>query len=182
LALSRDSKKKIVQELIEKLKSSKGIVLTNYKGMTVFQINKLRDELKEQNVEFKVTKNTLLEKAAKEMEIDKLTKDLVGCTAIAFSSEDAVSPAKWLKEYSKKNKLKLEVKSGLIEGKFFEPDKILEIADIPSKDILIARAIGGIKSPINSLVFVLQGTLRGLVYTLEAIKNEKEKVSKASQV
>jgi len=58
----------------------------------------------------------------------------------------------------------------------------LEIADIPSKDILIARAIGGIKSPINSLVFVLKGTLRGLVYTLEAIKNEKEKVSKASQV
>jgi len=174
LALNRDSKEKIVQELVEKLNSSKGIVLTNYKGMTVAQINKLRDELKEQKVEFKVTKNTLLEKAAKKLEIEKLTKDLVGCTAIAFSSEDGVSPARWLKEYSKKNKLGIEIESGLIEGKFFESNKIMEIADLPPKDVLIAKVIGGIKSPINSLVFVLKGNLTGLVYTLEAIKKEKE--------
>lgn len=180
LALSRDSKKKIVEELIEKLKDSKGIVLTNYKGLTVSQINKLRDELKEQRVEFKVTKNTLLEKAAKELEIEKMTMDLAGCTAIAFSDEDGVSPAKWLKEYVKKNKLALEIKSGLIEGKFFNSEKIMEIADLPSRDVLIAKAVGGIKAPINSFVFVLKGTLNGLVYTLEAIKNKKDEEVKAS--
>lgn len=174
MALNRVSKEKIVQELIEKLKNSKGIVLANYKGMKVVEINKLRNELKEQHVEFKVTKNALLEKATKELEIEKLTKDLTGCTAIAFSCEDGVLPAKWLKEYSKKDKLKLEIKSGLIEGKFFESDKIMEIAGLPSKDVLIAKVVGGIKSPINSLVFVLQGNLTGLVYTLEAIKKKRE--------
>jgi len=152
-------------------------VLTDYKGMTVFQINKLRDDLKDQSVELKVAKNTLLEKAAKELDIEEMTKNLAGCTAIAFSSEDGVSPAKWLKEYVKKNKLPLEIKSGLVEGKLFEKNEILEIADLPSKDVLIAQAIGGIKAPINSLVFVLQGTLRGLVYTLEAIREKKEKAS-----
>ena len=177
MALSRESKEKIVQDLIEKLKDAKGIILTDYKGMTVLQINKLRDDLKEQSVELKVAKNTLLKKAAKELEIEEMVNHLAGCTAIAFSSEDGVSPAKWLKEYAKKNKLPLEIKSGLVEGNFFEKDRILEIADLPSKDVLIARAIGGIKSPINSLVFVLQGTLRGLVYTLEAIKDKKEKSS-----
>ncbi|MEA1939584.1 MAG: 50S ribosomal protein L10 [Candidatus Caldatribacteriota bacterium] len=175
MALSRDSKEKIVHELIEKLESSKGIILTDYKGMNVSQINKLREELKEQQVEYKVIKNTLIEKAARKLEIDEITKDLTGCTAIAFSSEDGVSPARWLKEYSKKNKLELKVKSGLIDGKFFDPDKIMEIASLPSRDILISKMLAGIKSPINSLVFVLQGTLSGLVYTLEAIKKKKEK-------
>jgi len=182
LALSRDSKEKIVNELIEKLKNTKGLILTDYQGMNVPQINKLRNELKEQQVEFRVIKNTLIQKASEELKIEEIAKDLVGCTAIAYSSEDGISPAKWLKEYSKKNKLELKIKSGFIDGKFFKPDKIMEIADLPSKDILISNAIAGIKSPINSLVFVLKGTLRGLVYTLEAIKQEKEKEDKTTLV
>ena len=175
MALSRESKENIIHDLIEKLKDAKGIVLTNYKGMTVLQINKLRDDLREQSVEFKVTKNTLLEKAAKELDMEQMTKGLAGCTAIAFSTEDGVSPAKWTKEYSLKNKLPLKIRSGVVEGNFFETEKILEIADLPAKDVLIAKVVGGIKSPINSLVFVLQGTLRGLVYTLDAIKEKKRK-------
>jgi large subunit ribosomal protein L10 len=119
----------------------------------------------------------LLKKAAKELDIEQMTNNLAGCTAIAFSMEDGVSSAKWIKEYSLKNKLPLEIKSGLIEGNFFKTEKILEIADLPAKDVLIAKVVGGIKSPINSLVFVLQGTLRGLVYTLDAIKEKKEKAS-----
>jgi len=176
LALSKESKKKIIQDLIEKLKRSKGIVLTDYKGMNVFQVNSIREGLKEKNVQFKIVKNSLMEKASEKLNIKKLTKDLVGCTAIAFSDEDPVIPAKLLKEYFKKNNLELKVKSGLIEGNILSPEKIMEIASLPSKEVLIAQVVAGIKSPLYSLVFILQSPLRGLVYTLEAIKKKREEV------
>jgi len=179
LALSKDSKKEILQDLIAKLKESTGVVLTDYQGMNVSQISSLKNELKDEKVEFKVVKNTLLEKACEELNIEDLTKDLIGCTAIAFCSDDGVAPARLLKEYFKKNKIDLKVKSGLIDGRVFSPEKIMEIASLPSKDVLIAQMINGVKSPLYSLVFILQGPLRGLIYTLEAIKRQKEK-AKAS--
>jgi large subunit ribosomal protein L10 len=174
LALSKDSKKEILQDLIIKLKESKGVVLTDYQGMNAFQISRLRNELKEKRVEFKIVKNTLMEKASEELNVEDLTKDLIGCTAMAFCSDDGVAPARLLKEYFKKNKIDLKIKSGLIDGRVFSPEKIMEIASLPSKEVLIAQTINGIKSPLYSLVFILQGPLRGLIYTLEAIKKEKE--------
>lgn len=177
MALSRDSKKEILQDLIAKMKEAKGIVLTGYQGMNASQINNLRNELKENKVEFKVIKNTLLERASEELDARDLTKDLIGCTAIAFSYDDGVALARLLKEYFKKNKIELKVKSALIEGKIFNPEKIMEIASLPSKDILIAQMVNGIKYPLYSLVFILQGPVRGLIYTLEAVKKQKEKAS-----
>jgi len=174
LALSKDSKKEILRDLIVKFKESKGVILTDYQGMNVSQISSLRNELKEEKVEFKVVKNTLLEKASEELNVEDLTKDLIGCTAMAFCSDDGVAPARLLKEYFRKNKINLKIKSGLIDGRVFNPEKIMEIASLPSKDVLIAQTINGIKSPLYSLVFILQGPLRGLVYTLEAIKKQKE--------
>ena len=174
MALSKDSKKEILQDLITKLKESKGVVLTDYQGMNAFQISRLRNELKEKRVEFKIVKNTLMEKASEELNVEDLTKDLIGCTAMAFCSDDGVAPARLLKEYFKKNKIDLKIKSGLIDGRVFSPEKIMEIASLPSKEVLIAQTINGIKSPLYSLVFILQGPLRGLIYTLEAIKKEKE--------
>lgn len=174
MVLSKDCKKEILQDLIVKLKESKGVVLTDYKGMNVFQINSLRNELRENKVEFKVVKNTLMEKASEELNVKDLTKDLIGCTAIAFSSDNGVAPARLLKEYFKKNKIDLKIKSGLIDGRVFDPEKIMEIASLPLKDVLIAQMINGVKSPLYSLVFILQGPLRGLIYTLEAVKKQKE--------
>ncbi|MBE3091917.1 MAG: 50S ribosomal protein L10 [Candidatus Atribacteria bacterium] len=179
MVLSKDSKKEILKDLIVKLKESKGVVLTDYQGMNVSQISSLRNELKEKKVEFKIVKNTLIEKASKELNVDDLTKDLIGCTAMAFCSDDGIAPAKLLKEYFKKNKIDLKIKSGLIDGRVFSPEKIIEIASLPSKDVLIAQMINGVKSPLYSLVFILQGPLRGLIYTLEAVKKQKEK-AKAS--
>ena len=150
------------------------MVLTDYQGMNAFQISRLRNELKEKRVEFKIVKNTLMEKASEELNVEDLTKDLIGCTAMAFCSDDGVAPARLLKEYFKKNKIDLKIKSGLIDGRVFSPEKIMEIASLPSKEVLIAQTINGIKSPLYSLVFILQGPLRGLIYTLEAIKKEKE--------
>jgi len=175
LVLSKDCKKEILQDLIVKLKESKGVVLTDYQGMSVFEINRLRNELRENKVEFKVVKNTLMEKASEELNVEDLTKDLIGCTAMAFSSDDGVAPARLLKEYYKKNKIDLKIKSGLIDGRVFNPEKIMEIASLPLKDVLIAQIVAGIRFPLFSLVFILQGPLRGLIYSLKAVKEQKEK-------
>jgi len=174
LVLSKDSKKEILQDLIAKLKESKGVVLTDYQGMNVSQISSLRNELKEKKVGFKIVKNTLIEKAGEELNVEDLTKDLIGCTAMAFCRDDGIAPARLLKEYFKKNKIDLKIKSGLIEGRVFDSEKIIEIASLPTKDVLIAQMINGVKSPLYSLVFILQGPLRGLIYTLEAVKKQKE--------
>ncbi|HZK12717.1 MAG TPA: 50S ribosomal protein L10 [Atribacterota bacterium] len=175
MVLSKDCKKEILQDLIVKLKESKGVVLTDYQGMSVFEINRLRNELRENKVEFKVVKNTLMEKASEELNVEDLTKDLIGCTAMAFSSDDGVAPARLLKEYYKKNKIDLKIKSGLIDGRVFNPEKIMEIASLPLKDVLIAQVVAGIRFPLFSLVFILQGPLRGLIYSLKAVKEQKEK-------
>jgi large subunit ribosomal protein L10 len=174
LVLSKDSKKEILQDLIAKLKESKGVVLTDYQGMNVSQISSLRNELKEKKVGFKIVKNTLIEKAGEELNVEDLTKDLIGCTAMAFCRDDGIAPARLLKEYFKKNKIDLKIKSGLIEGRVFDSEKIIEIASLPTKDVLIAQMINGVKSPLYSLVFILQGPLRGLIYTLESVKKQKE--------
>jgi len=163
LVLSKDYKKEILQDLIVKLKESKGVILTDYQGMSVFEISRLRNELRENKVEYKVVKNTLLEKASEELNVKDLTKDLIGCTAIAFSSDDGIAPARLLKEYYKKNKIDLKVKSGLIDGRVFNPEKIMEIASLPLKDVLMAQIVAGIRFPLFSLVFILQGPLRGLI-------------------
>ncbi|MDD5015771.1 MAG: 50S ribosomal protein L10 [Atribacterota bacterium] len=176
MVLSKDCKKEILQDLILKLKESKGVVLTDYQGMSVFEINRLRNELRENKVEFKVVKNTLMEKASEELNVKDLTKDLIGCTAMAFSSDDGTAPARLLKEYYKKNKIDLKIKSGLIDGRVFNPEKIMEIASLPLKDVLMAQIVAGIKFPLNSLVFTLQGPLQGLIYSLKAVKEQKEKV------
>ena len=175
MVLSKDCKKEILQDLIVKLKESKGVVLTDYQGMSVFEINRLRNELRENKVEFKVVKNTLMEKASEELNVEDLTKDLIGCTAMAFSSDDGVAPARLLKEYYKKNKIDLKIKSGLIDGRVFNSEKIMEIASLPLKDVLIAQIVAGIRFPLFSLVFILQGPLRGLIYSLKAVKEQKEK-------
>jgi large subunit ribosomal protein L10 len=174
LVLSKDSKKEILQDLIANLKESKGVVLTDYQGMNVSQISSLRNELKEKKVEFKIVKNTLIEKASEELNLEDLTKDLIGCTAMAFCSDDGVAPARLLKEYFKKNRIDLKIKSGLVDGRVFSSEKIIEIASLPSKDVIIAQIINGVKSPLFSLIFILQGPLRGLIYTLEAVKKQKE--------
>lgn len=179
MVLSKDYKKEILQDLIVKLKESKGVILTDYQGMSVFEISRLRNELRENKVEYKVVKNTLLEKASEELNVKDLTKDLIGCTAIAFSSDDGIAPARLLKEYYKKNKIDLKVKSGLIDGRVFNPEKIMEIASLPLKDVLMAQIVAGIRFPLFSLVFILQGPLRGLIYGLKAVKGQKEK-AKAS--
>ncbi len=170
--MARPEKEAAVNEVIEKLQAAKSVVVTDYKGLDVASITELRKQLREAGVEYKVVKNTLARIAAKKAERDDLNQMFVGPTAIAFGIDDAVSPAKILVDFAKEHD-QLEIKGGALSGEVISLDKVKSLAEIPPREVLLAKAFAGMKSPITGLVNVLQGNLRGLVQVLNQIKEQK---------
>ena len=172
------AKQAVVAQLNEQLESAKGVVLTSYKGLTVAQDTELRRELREAGVSYHVVKNTMLRIAAKEAGIEGIEEHLEGTTAFAFSTEDAVAPAKVICSFIKKNKLEdaevLTVKVGMVEGKVIGVDEVKALAALPSREELIAKLLGSMNAPISNTVNVLQGVIRNAVYVLDAIRSQKE--------
>jgi large subunit ribosomal protein L10 len=168
-------KKELVAELKAKLADTKGAVLTNYRGLTVAQDTQLRRKLREAGVEYRVIKNTMTRIAAKEAGIEGLDVYLEGPTAIALSVTDPVAPAKVISEFVKETKTQaLEVKAGLVEGQVIDAASVKALADLPPREVLIAKALGSMQAPITGFVNVLQGTIRNFVYALEAVRKQKE--------
>jgi large subunit ribosomal protein L10 len=167
-----ERKKEAVNQLAEKIKEAKTVVIADYKGVTVEEDTEMRVALRKSGVEYKVVKNNLTKLALEKNGITELEEYLKGPTAIAMSTEDVVAPAKILTEYAKKYK-KVELKAGIVEGKIFDAEGLTAIAELPSKEELVAKAIGGMKSPLYGLVNVLNGNIRGLVIALNAIAEQK---------
>lgn len=165
-------KQTVVQEISEKIKNAKAIVLADYRGLTVEQDTELRNALRKAEVEYKVVKNTLTNFAAKENGLDDLSPFLNGPTAMAVSDKDPVAPAKVLAEFAKKFD-KLELKVGVVEGKIIDLDGIKALAELPPREVLIAKVLGGFNAPISGFVNVLNGNIRGLVVALNAIAEQK---------
>ncbi|WP_408955496.1 50S ribosomal protein L10 [Natroniella sp. ANB-PHB2] len=169
----RKAKELVVEELTQKFKDSKSAVLTDYRGLDVAEVTELRDKLREAGVEYKVVKNTLAFLAAKEVGYEEIKDFLTGPTAIAFSTEDPVAPAKVLSEFADDHE-DLEIKSGIIEGDIIDVDGVTALADIPPREVLLGQVARGMKAPINGLVHCLNHPLKELVQVLNQIKKEKE--------
>ena len=147
-------KQPIVDEIASNLEGAQGVVLAEYKGLTVEQDTQLRKQLREANVVYKVYKNTLVKRAIQGTAFESLTDDLNGPTAIAISTTDATAPARILAEFSK-NAEALTLKSGVVEGDYYDTEGIKEVASIPSRDILLGRLLGSCQSPITNFARVL---------------------------
>ena len=171
--IARPEKKQEVEALRERLAQAAAAVLTDYRGLNVREIAQLRGKLREAGVQYKVVKNTLLQRAADSLGIEGLAPLLQGPTAVAFSRKDPVEPAKILLEYIRQMR-KLEIKGGLVEGRVMTPDEIKRLASLPSKSQLLALALGAMKSPLGGLVGALSGLQRNLVYALDQIRKQKE--------
>ncbi|HWJ03077.1 MAG TPA: 50S ribosomal protein L10 [Verrucomicrobiae bacterium] len=165
-------KSQVVAEVKEKFSQAKGVVLTDYRGLTVAQVTKLRSQLREAGVEYKVIKNTLVKRAAHEIGVTGLDAYLEGPTAVAFGV-DPVAPAKVLTEFAKANK-DLEIKAGMVEGKVIGLDGIKALAELPSREVLLAQVLGALQSPLVGMANVLQGPIRKLGYALEEVRKLKE--------
>ena len=176
-----DKKRAIVAELKDQLTTSKGAVLVSYKGLTVAVDTELRRELRAAGVTYHVVKNTMTRLAAKEAGLDELTEHLEGTTALAFSKEDAVAPAKVICGFMKKNKLEdagiLTIKTGLVEGKVISDKEVKALADLPSKEQLIAKLLGSMNAPLANTVGVMSAIVSSIVRVVDAVREQKEKAA-----
>ena len=168
-----ESKKAVVDALSGKIKEATSVVFVDYKGITVAQDTELRRKMREAGVHYNVVKNTLLRIAAEQAGIEGLEPSLEKNTAIAVSPEDPVAVAKIVCEFAKENK-ELKVKVGVLDGKVIGADEIKALASLPPKEVLIAKMLGSMNAPISGFVNVLQGTIRNVVYALEAVRKQKE--------
>ena len=168
-----ESKKAVVDALTSKVKEASSVVFVDYKGISVAQDTELRRKMREAGVHYNVVKNTLLRIAAEQAGIEGLEPSLEKNTAIAVSPEDPVAVAKIVCEFAKENK-ELKVKVGVLDGKVIGADEIKALASLPPKEVLIAKMLGSMNAPISGFVNVLQGTIRNVVYALEAVRKQKE--------
>ncbi|MCL2485517.1 MAG: 50S ribosomal protein L10 [Endomicrobia bacterium] len=160
-----------LKNLAEKFKAMKGLILTEYHGLSVEEISELRSKLRPLNCEYTVVKNTLSEIALKEMGVDT-GNNFTGPTALVIQNGDIVSPAKVVVEFAKTH-AKLKVKAGFVEGKFVNAAVVEQLSSLPSKEVLIAKMLGSMNSPITGFVNVLAANIRGLVTVLDAISKKQ---------
>ena len=147
-------KKPIIEEIQSSIKDAKSVVVVDYRGLTVEQDTRLRKTLRESNITYKVYKNTMINFAIQGTEFEGLAPYLEGPTAIAISTEDATAPARAICKFAKEAP-KLEVKAGIVEGTAYDAAGIAQIASVPSKEELLAKLLGSMKSPISNFARVI---------------------------
>jgi large subunit ribosomal protein L10 len=156
-----EQKQTLVAGLAEEIKNSVSGVLVNYQGITVEDDTKMRKALREAGVKYKVVKNSLTGRACDEVGFSDMKQYLTGMTAIAISENDAVAPAKILKEYAEKIE-SFSILAGYVDGAVIDTKTVEALADIPSKEVLIAKFLGSIKSPVY-----------GFAYAIKAVADKK---------
>lgn len=163
-----------VAALVEKLQGAIAGVVVDYKGITVADDTKLRKELREAGVEYTVIKNSILRRACDQVGFEGLKDCLVGSTALAISSNDAVAPAKILNKYAEESKGTFSIKAGFVEGNIIDANGVADLAKLPSREELVAMTLRGLNAPIAGLANVLNGNIRGLVIALNQIREKQE--------
>ena len=152
-----ESKKAIVAELTEKLQNAASGVLVDYKGITVAEDTALRVELRKNDVEYAVVKNTLTRFAAQNAGFGELSDSLNGTTSLALSHSDPIAPMRVINKFAKQfNGAKFTIKAGFMDGKVLSLDEIMALAELPSKEALQAQVLGTMLAPISSLAIVLK--------------------------
>ncbi|MEK4563215.1 50S ribosomal protein L10 [Alkalihalobacillus sp. FSL R5-0424] len=148
-----DAKKQVVSDIATKLRESQSTVVVDYRGLSVAEVTDLRKQLRDAGVEFKVYKNSMTRRATAETELTDLDEQLVGPTAIAFSKDDVIAPAKILNDFAKKHEA-LEIKAGVIEGQVASLEQIKALAELPSRDGLLSMLLSVLQAPVRNFALV----------------------------
>ncbi|MDC4233591.1 50S ribosomal protein L10 [Actinomyces sp. B33] len=173
--MARSDKVAAVAELVERFRESDAVLLTEYRGLTVGQLKELRRGLGD-NASYAVVKNTLARLAAQEVGLDFLAEDLTGPTAIAFVSGEPVEAAKTLRNFAKENP-KLVVKSGAMDGAPLSAEAVSKLADLESREVLLAKAAGALKAKISQAAYAFNALPSKTVRTIEALRVKQEEAA-----
>lgn len=157
-----EQKKQVVATIADQFRKSKSTILVDYRGLNVSEVTELRKQLREAGVEFKVYKNTMARRAVEELDLTELHEQLVGPTAIAFSYDEVVAPAKIINSFAKEHEA-LEIKAGVVEGQITTVEEVKAIAELPSREGLLSM-----------LLSVLQAPMRNFALASKAVADQKE--------
>lgn len=172
MSANRDAKVQLVQDIKERIQNAKSVVLVKFSGLTVAEDTELRREFRKNNVEYKVLKNTLVKRAFNDMGVTDFDDDLNGPTSVAFGA-DETGASKVIVEAAKKYQDKVSVKSAFVDGGKVDAKGVQELANMPSKEQLIAKMLGSMQAPLTNFVGVLTAMPRGLVVALNAVAEKK---------
>ncbi len=167
-----EAKKVVVQEITEKLKSSKSVVLVDYNRLTVAEVSELRNKCRKAGCEYKVYKNTLVRKALNELGFKDFDADLNGPTAVTFGS-DETNAAKVMVAAAKDLEDKIVIKSAFVDNAYVDKAGVKALAAIPAREELVAKMLGSLQSPASNLVGVLNNVVAGLVRVLNGIAQKQ---------
>lgn len=169
-----EEKKQAVSELAQKLERSSIVITTNFRGLSVAEMTELRRRLRQEEIEYRVIKNTLAHFAAEQAGKEGLISIIEGPTAIAFGYGDVVAPAKALIDYIRSAKSELRISGGLMEQRVLSASEVATLATLPPKEVLIAKLLSGMQGSILALVNVLNANITGLVSLLVARRKQLE--------
>jgi len=172
--IKREKKEELINELAGNLDKCAVAITTDYRGMTAKEMVQLRRQLHMQGVEYRVIKNTLARFAAEKAGVKGLDQFFTGPMAIAISFDDPVKPAKILNDHIKSANSVLKIKGGVLSGRVLTTAEIISLANTPSREVLLAMLLGGMKSPIQSFHYVISAPMRGLVTALQARVKQME--------
>lgn len=170
--MATPEKEAAIAELKENIQKSSVAIMSKYQGISADEVTRLRSALREQNITYRVYKNTLAKRALDELDLGAASQYFDGPTAWAFS-DDPVAPAKVLKEFGKKVK-KVSMVGGVLEGAVIAPERLIALADLPSREQLLAQVVGTIAAPLRNLVGTLDAVPRKMVNVVDAIRRKKE--------
>lgn len=166
----------IVKDLKERLQDAKAIVLVDYKGINIEEVNQLRNRFRSEQVDYLVQKNTLVKIALNDMGITDLDEYLVGPTALAICKSDEIAPARVLVKFVKdimEDKGFPKFKAGFVAGSLLDGKQMLALAKLPSREELLAKFMGSAQAPLSRFVGVTQGIIRKFVYAVDAVAKTK---------
>ncbi len=173
--LKREDKEKVINKLIQSLTKSTIVIATDYRGLTAKDMVTLRRQLKAEGIEYVVTKNTLTRFAAEKTGHAEMESMLSGPLAIAIGYDDVIKPPRVLNEFIKGGGTSLQIKGGLLGNKFISKEDILDLAMTPPREVLLAKLLSQLSSPLQLLHNLLSSPLRGLAYTLQARLEQLQK-------
>lgn len=166
-------KQEVIAEIKEAIENSQSISIVEYRGLNVSQVSDLRKKFRENGVNYKVYKNTLVNIALKELGYEGYEQYLTGPNGFVFSNDDMIQGPKISVDFAKENE-KFVIKAGIIDGEVVDEEGVKALAKLPTREVLIAQVLGGLNAPIAGFANVLQGTIRKLVYALNAVKEKQE--------
>ncbi len=172
--MARETKTQVIDKLQEAFSKCSIGILTDYRGLATSEITDLRRRLQNSNSEYKVVKNTLTRFAATRAGKDALVSSLEGPTAIAFGYGNATESAKVLLDYIRDSKVNLSIKAGILGNRLLTPEEVKILSTLPSREIMLARVFGQMKSPVATLLGCLTTPLRGFIGVLQARINQLE--------